>query len=134
MERNSTRLWAELTKFYASMWIDLPLAAMRRMSSGNDDELRAAGWRAYDSWIGLMNEAVNELYSNRVLGDVWGRGLEAAFTMRHISDQLTLATLNGGSKTPTASETLTGPAITEGSDASPSPITNWARNPMAKAA
>jgi hypothetical protein len=91
MERKSTRLWDELTNFYTSAWIDLPLAAMRQAFGVKGDDLRRVGWRAYDSWIALMNEATNELYSNRAFADASGRALEAAFTIRHISDQFATA-------------------------------------------
>jgi len=91
MERKSTRLWDEFTNFYTSAWIDLPLAPMRQAFGVKGDDLRRVGWRAYDSWIALMNEATNELYSNRAFADASGRALEAASTIRHISDQFATA-------------------------------------------
>jgi hypothetical protein len=91
MERKSTRLWDEFTNFYTSAWIDWPLAAMRQAFGVKGEDLRRVGWRAYDSWIALMNEATNELYSNRAFADASGRALEAAFTMRHMGDQFATA-------------------------------------------
>jgi hypothetical protein len=132
MERKSTRLWDEFTNFYTSAWIDLPLAAMRQAFGVKGDDLRRAGWRAYDSWIALMNEATNELYSNRAFADASGRALEAAFTMRHMSDQFAVAAIAASPKPSVESSSIVSPA--ESRDGRRSLAAGRARASMAKAA
>ncbi len=138
MERKSTRLWDEFTNFYTSAWIDLPFTALRQMAGVKGDDIRAAGWRAYDSWISLMNESTNQLYSNRAFADASGRALEAALTVRHMSDRFAVAASAAIAVRPEASVELSAAAISaavsQSRDGSRSGVTGRVRKSGAKAA
>jgi len=88
MERKPTRVLDEFVNFYRAAWIGLPSAMARQMFGIKGEDTRTAAWRAYDSWIVLMNETTNQLYSNRIFADALGRALETGFAMRYIGDQL----------------------------------------------
>jgi hypothetical protein len=63
--------WAdELTKFYEAVLLELPSAAVRRLFVGDEQGFSEAGWKAYDSWVRLANQTANQVYANRVLGEV----------------------------------------------------------------
>jgi hypothetical protein len=88
MERKPTRALDEFVNFYRSTWIGLPSAMARQMFGVKGEDVRTAAWRAYDSWIVLMNEATNQLYLNRVFADAVGSALETGFAIRYVGDQL----------------------------------------------
>ena len=83
----STPIVEDLTKLIEATWIDLPLAAAKRVLGGEDqDATRQAGWKAYDAFVRLSNEASNFLYSNRVFGEVTARGIGAALRLHRFGD------------------------------------------------
>jgi hypothetical protein len=131
MERKSARLWGEFINFYTSAWIDLPFAAVKQMFGAKGESISEVGWRAYDSWVGLMNEATNELYANRIFADASGRALEAAFTMRHVSDQFALALTASPKPSAETAGVESSPATRDGGR---SVVTDRGRDSMAKAA
>jgi hypothetical protein len=58
--------------------LELPAAAFKRLLGGdNDREMYEAAWKAYDSTIGLTNDATNRLYTNETVGAIAGRTMEA---------------------------------------------------------
>lgn len=82
----------ELVKFCEAAWFDLPLAAARRIAGAEDQSgLSAAGWKAYEAWVSLSNEAANRLYANRTFGEVTGRTIETALRLQRVGDALTSA-------------------------------------------
>ncbi|HLW70575.1 MAG TPA: hypothetical protein VKS22_08115 [Candidatus Binataceae bacterium] len=88
MESTATRSFDEFANFYRATWIGLPSAMFRQMFGVKGEDVRAAAWRAYDSWVVLMNETTNQLYSNRVFADAVGRAFETGLMIQHIGDQL----------------------------------------------
>jgi hypothetical protein len=74
---------AQWTKFLTSAYVDLPFAVAGRWFSGNAKPLNEAGWATYDSAVALANEAMNQLYSNRLVADVFGNTLETIFQMQY---------------------------------------------------
>jgi hypothetical protein len=81
--------WAdELTKFYEAVLLELPSAAVRRLFAGDEQGFSEAGWKAYDSWVRLANEAANQLYANRVLGEVGSRAFETALGLQRLNNAL----------------------------------------------
>ncbi len=74
---------AQWTKFLTSAYVDLPFAIADRWFTGNAKPLNEAGWATYDSAVVLANEAMNQLYSNRLVADIFGNALEATFQMQY---------------------------------------------------
>jgi hypothetical protein len=78
----------ELSSFYEIALFELPSAAAKLMLDGDDQRFRAAGWKAYDSWVRLANETANRLYSNPAFSAAAGRTFEAALTLRRLNSVL----------------------------------------------
>jgi hypothetical protein len=92
MSVKKSQVAEELTKFYEAMWIELPLAAgMRLTGQGDEGRLREAGWKAYDAWVRLANEATNRVYANPVVGGVSGRLMETALRAQQAGDAIVSA-------------------------------------------
>lgn len=92
MGSRQSRVAEELAKFARTAWFDLPLAAAKRMlGAGDEKNFTEAGWKAYDAWVRLANEATNELYSNRLFGDLTGRTMESALRLQQVGDALASA-------------------------------------------
>jgi hypothetical protein len=92
MSSRRSRVAEELAKFARATWFDLPLAAAERMlGAGDEKNLTEAGWKAYDAWVRLANEATNELYTNRLFGDLAGRTMESALKAQQVGDALASA-------------------------------------------
>jgi hypothetical protein len=84
--------WAdELTKFYEAALLELPSVAVRRLFAGDEQGFSEAGWKAYDSWVRLANEAANQLYANRAFGEAAGRAFETALGLQRLNDAFTSA-------------------------------------------
>jgi hypothetical protein len=81
--------WAdELTKFYEAALLELPFAAVKRLFAGDEQGFSDAGWKAYDSWLRLANEAANQLYANRAFGELAGRAFETALGLQRLNNAL----------------------------------------------
>lgn len=80
MSGKRSRIEQDLNDFIQAIWLELPAALVQRMSGGRDGDeaARKAGWKAYDAWIGLANEAANRLYENRTFAVLSGRAMESA--------------------------------------------------------
>ncbi|HKV53186.1 MAG TPA: hypothetical protein VJN94_00965 [Candidatus Binataceae bacterium] len=86
MADSKSFLAEEFGKFCEAAWLDLPAAAAERLlGAGNEEDLRKAGWKAYDAWVGLANEFTNRLYSNRMVGEVTGSVMESGLRLRQAS-------------------------------------------------
>jgi hypothetical protein len=92
MSSRTSRVVEELAKFARATWFDLPLAVAKRMiGAGDEKNLTEAGWQSYDAWVRLANEATNELYANRLFGDLTGRSMESALRVRRVGNALASA-------------------------------------------
>jgi hypothetical protein len=64
-------------KFIDAGWVELPGAVTKQLTgAGSEQEVFEAGWKAYDAWVQLSNEAVNRLYADRAFGEMAARGFE----------------------------------------------------------
>lgn len=82
----------DIVKFCEAAWFDLPMAAAGRLAGRVDEKaLSAAGWKAYEAWVSLANEAANRLYANPAFGEATGRTFEAALKLQRVGDALTSA-------------------------------------------
>ncbi|HXZ88269.1 MAG TPA: hypothetical protein VEF07_06835 [Candidatus Binataceae bacterium] len=79
-------------RFCEAAWFDLPLAAAGRIAGSVDEKsLSEAGWKAYEAWVGLANEAANRLYANPAFGEATGRAFETALKLQRVGDALASA-------------------------------------------
>ncbi len=68
-----------LVKAAEAAFIDVPFAALKRMvARGDEREIYAVGWKAYDALINFANDATNRLYTNERYGRWSGRAIELA--------------------------------------------------------
>ncbi|HEY1850433.1 MAG TPA: hypothetical protein VGG60_05340 [Candidatus Binataceae bacterium] len=79
-------------KLLEAAWFDLPAAAIKRLLS-NDDEgaVRDAGWKAYDAWVRLANDASNRMYANPTFGSIAGRGIQTGLQVTRVVDAVASA-------------------------------------------
>jgi hypothetical protein len=79
-------------KLFEAAWFDLPAAAIKRLLS-NDDEgaVRDAGWKAYDAWVRLANDASNRMYANPTFGSIAGRGIQTGLQVTRVVDAVASA-------------------------------------------
>jgi hypothetical protein len=95
MSKKQSQVTRELGKFAHALWLDLPMAMTQRLLGDSDENtLSTAGWKAYDAWVSLTNEATNQLYENPVVGAFTGRTMESALRLRQVSGTIASAFLN----------------------------------------
>jgi len=81
-----------LVRLFEATWFDLPTAAARQMTGrGDDKSLKDAGWKVYEAWVSLANDAANRLYSNPAFGAASGRAFETALRAQRVGDALSSA-------------------------------------------
>jgi hypothetical protein len=81
-----------LVKLFEATCFDIPIAAAKQIGGrGDDQSLTAAGWKAYEAWVSLANDAANRLYANRAFGEVTGRAFESALRAQRVGDALSSA-------------------------------------------
>lgn len=83
MDTGLKSLSGEFVRFCEAAWVEFPIAAASRMLGGPKKELNQTGWRAYDAWVSLANEATNQLYTNRYFADFSARWFEATLRWQH---------------------------------------------------
>jgi len=54
------------------------------LGNGDKHALRNAGWKAYDAFVSLANEATNLVYTNPAVGLLTGQTIERALQIQHI--------------------------------------------------
>ena len=92
MSRKESQVVAELGKFVRAFWLELPIAAANRiLGNGDEQALSKAGWKAYDAFISLSNEATNQAYQNQTVGGLTGRMMETALRAQQIGGSLSSA-------------------------------------------
>jgi hypothetical protein len=95
MSGKRSEIAREFGKFVQAAWMELPaLMAQRILGNGDENALSTAGWKAYDAWVNLTNEAMNRVYENAAVGAVTGRTLESALRMQQVGSTVTTAFLN----------------------------------------
>jgi hypothetical protein len=92
MGSKQSQVAQEWSKFVQAFWVELPAVAARNLlNDGGGEALRDAGWKAYDAWINLTNEATNQLYENPSLGSFAGRTMETALRIQQAGSALASA-------------------------------------------
>lgn len=91
MSGKESQVFKELGRFVEAFWVGLPTAVAKRMVNGAEDELRKAGWKAYDAWVSLTNEATNQLYASPATGAITGRTMETALRVQQMGGALASA-------------------------------------------
>ncbi|HVN90838.1 MAG TPA: hypothetical protein VMT61_13565 [Candidatus Binataceae bacterium] len=92
MSGKQSQVMGELSKFMQAFWVELPAAAANKiLGKGDEHALDKAGWKAYDAFVSLANEATNQLYQDKTVGSVTGQAMETALRVQHIGNALTSA-------------------------------------------
>jgi hypothetical protein len=82
----------DLGKLFEAACVELPMAAAKRMFGDQEDNaVRDAGWKAYDSWVRLANDASNRMYANPTFGTLAGRGIQAGLQVTRVVDAVASA-------------------------------------------
>ncbi len=90
MSGKQSQVMQELGNFVQAFWLELPAAAANRiLGKGDDKALSKAGWKAYDAFVSLANEATNQLYQDKTIGAVTGQAMETVLRTQHIGSALT---------------------------------------------
>lgn len=67
--------------------VELPGALTRQlMGDGSEQDVHEAGWKAYDAWVRLANEAVNRLYADRAFSELAARAFETNLGFGRIAE------------------------------------------------
>jgi len=83
---------ADFGKLFEAAWFDLPAAAIKRLVSNEDEGgMRDAGWKAYDAWVRLANDASNRMYANPTFGSLAGRGIQTGLQVTRVVDAVASA-------------------------------------------
>jgi hypothetical protein len=74
-------------KFFEAGCVELPGALTRQLTGdGSEQDVYKAGWKAYDAWVRLANEAVNRLYGDRAFNEVAARAFETNLGFGRIAE------------------------------------------------
>ena len=85
MKKQKSAVAQELDKFVQAFWLELPMAVANRIFGSSDEStLHKAGWKAYDAFVSLINEATNTVYANPVVGSLAGQTMERALQIQHL--------------------------------------------------
>jgi hypothetical protein len=92
MGKKQSQVAEDLAGFYEAALLDLPVAAAKRLVGGADENtLRRAGWKAYDSWVRLANEVTNQVYANEAVAAVAGGAFQTVLRAQRVGDVLASA-------------------------------------------
>ncbi len=79
-------LSGEILKVARAALLDLPSAALKRIvAGGTDRDLYESAWTAYDSVIGLVNEATNRTYTNEGIGEFASRAIDLSIQFQRFN-------------------------------------------------
>jgi hypothetical protein len=74
-------------KLFEAGWVELPGALMKRLTAaGTEQDVHEAGWKAYDAWVRLANEAVNRLYADQAFSETMARVFETNLGFGRIAE------------------------------------------------
>ncbi len=92
MSIKQSAMTEDLGKLFEAAWVDLPAAAVKRLfASDGEGAVREAGWKAYDAWVRLANDASNRMYANPTFGSMAGRGIQAGLQVTRVVDAVASA-------------------------------------------
>lgn len=90
----NAKFFEQLAKLGEAM-VEMPFAAARSVMAQNrqdaEQELQQAGWKAYDAWVRLFNEAANAIYASPEIGASVGRSMEASLKWQRLGSAVTEA-------------------------------------------
>jgi hypothetical protein len=87
MAQKNSQLVSAVNTLAEALLIDLPLFAVGHLFDRRfGDDLRKAGWRAYDAGVATATELTNRVYSSRRVGRVSGRALDASLKLQRLAD------------------------------------------------
>jgi hypothetical protein len=111
MKKELTNVIDFAFEFIHAGWVKLPGALTRQMTgAGSEQDVHEAGWKAYDAWVRLANEAVNRLYADRTFGETAARAFETNLGLGRLAETFASAFFGNlwpGVGLPTASEVQT---------------------------
>lgn len=88
-------IFEELAKLSEAI-IELPFATARRMLKPESErEAQAAGWKAYDAWVRLMNAATDQFYSNAAFGAATGHTMDRTLRWQRMGTASSAALFSG---------------------------------------
>jgi hypothetical protein len=92
MSIKQSAMTEDIGKLFEATWLDLPAAAVKRLfASDGEGAVREAGWKAYDAWVRLANDASNRMYANPTFGSVVGRGIQSGLQVTRVVDAVASA-------------------------------------------
>jgi hypothetical protein len=92
MSIKQSAMTEDFGKLFEAAWVDLPTAAVRRLfASDGEGAMREAGWKAYDAWVRLANDASNRMYANPTFGALAGRGIQGGLQVTRVVDAVASA-------------------------------------------
>jgi hypothetical protein len=91
MNIKQSAMTEDFGKLFEAAWVDLPKAAVKRLMAGEEGAVSDAGWKAYDAWVRLANDASNRIYANPTFGAMVGRGMQAGLQVTRVVDAVASA-------------------------------------------
>jgi len=92
MNIKQSAMTEDFGKLFEAAWVDLPKAAVKRLMAGEDQgAVSDAGWKAYDAWVRLANDASNRIYANPTFGAMVGRGMQGGLQVTRVVDAVASA-------------------------------------------
>lgn len=95
MSIKQSEMTEDFGKLFQAAWVELPTAAVKRLFAGDDKAAQGAvseaGWKAYDAWVRLTNDASNRMYANPTFGAMAGRGIQAGLQVTRVVDAVASA-------------------------------------------
>lgn len=84
----SAKFFEEFGKFTEAM-MELPFAATRHLvGAAVEDEVQAVGWKAYDAWVRLANQATEDMYGSQAFGTAVGTSMEQALKWQRVGSAM----------------------------------------------
>jgi hypothetical protein len=87
---------ANLMAMWQAACVEFPIAGAKwGWGIGKEQEAAEAAWKGYDAWVQLANAQVDELYQNRLFGDLAARSLDRVLRWQRLSNALADAFFSG---------------------------------------
>jgi hypothetical protein len=92
MRKKEFEVARELGMFVQAFWLELPMAAANRVLGNVDDTtVQEAGWKAYDAFVSLTNEATNQLYANPLMATLTSSTMERSLRVQRVGSAMASA-------------------------------------------
>jgi hypothetical protein len=88
-EKDQSQIFNNTLKLAEAAFVDMPLSALKRIAGiGDDRETYEAGWKAYDAFVGLSNEATDRLFMNETFGSITGQVIDMTAALQRLNNAL----------------------------------------------